>query len=250
MNKIFNEDCITGIPLRVQEKSVDLIITDPPFGIGFGGKKANYNRTAGNVLEGYAEVKKENYRDFTLNWMQAAKQALKPSGSMYVFSGWNNLGDVLYGLDTLGFKTVNHIIWKYQFGLVTTRKYVTSHYHLLYVCLDDKKRKFFPYKRHSRLEKTGNGGSAHYKDKEDVWDIPRENWTGSVKTPTKLPAEVIRKILCYSSEPGDLIMDPFLGSGQVPVVSKEEGRLYTGFEVSAPIFDFAQERLTTGKYRL
>ena len=60
----------------------------------------------------------------------------------------------------------------------------------------------------------------HYKDKEDVWEIKREYWTGDEKTPTKLPAEIIKKILQYSSEEGDLVFDPFLGSGQTAVVSK------------------------------
>jgi site-specific DNA-methyltransferase (adenine-specific) len=85
------------------------------------------------------------------------------------------------------------LIWKYQFGLVTSRKYVTSHYHCLYVCLDDKKRKFFPYSRFNKEAKDKKGNSLHYQDKEDVWVINREYWNGDIKTPTKLPAEIIKK---------------------------------------------------------
>jgi len=107
----------------------------------------------------------------------------------------------------LGFITVNHIIWKYQFGVVTKRKFVTSHYHCLYVCKNDEKRKFFPYSRYGKEEDDKNGGSLHYKDKEDVWIIKREYWTGDQKTPTKLPAELIKKILMYSSEEGDIVLD-------------------------------------------
>ena len=169
---------------------------------------------------------------------------------MYVFSGWNNLKDILTALDDNGFTTVNHIIWKYQFGVVTAKKFVTSHYHCLFVCKDDKKTKFFPYSRFKKNAKTSDGRSLHYKDKEDVWIINREYWTGDEKTPTKLPAEIIKKILQYSSEKTDLVLDPFLGSGQVAVISKMLGRRYLGFEIVKPYYDFATKRIQKNVYRL
>ena len=227
----------------VGDSTVDLIVTDPPFAIGFGGAKANYNRTASLVLEGYGEVDAGGYYDFTSAWMRQAHRVLKDSGSMYVFSGWNNLKDVLAALDDAGFVTVNHVIWKYQFGVVTKTKYVTSHYHCPYVCKDPAKRRFYPYARFEKGETDASGGSLHYRDKEDVWDIKREYWRGSEKTPTKLPTEVVAKILAYSSAEGDLVLDPFLGSGQVAVVSKRMGRRYMGFEVSKKYYEFARRRL-------
>ena len=169
---------------------------------------------------------------------------------MYVFSGWNNLKDILIALDENGFITINHIIWKYQFGVVTSKKFVTSHYHCIFVCKDEKKRKFFPYSRFKKGDKTQNGQSLHYRDKEDVWIINREYWTGDDKTPTKLPAEVIKKILQYSSEKNDLVLDPFLGSGQVAVVSKMLGRKYLGFEIVKQYYNFASNRLRKNVYRL
>ena len=65
-------------------------------------------------MQGYNEIKSVDYYDFTFNWMKEAFRILKDSGSMYVFSGWNNLKDILTALDDVGFITVNHIIWKYQ----------------------------------------------------------------------------------------------------------------------------------------
>jgi site-specific DNA-methyltransferase (adenine-specific) len=182
--------------------------------------------------------------------MGEVRRLLKPSGSMYVFSGWNNLRDILNALDELGFTTVNHIVWKYQFGVVTKRRFVTSHYHCLYVCLDDKLRKFFPFSRFPQQAKDSNGRSLHYRDKEDVWTIKREYWNGDEKTPTKLPAELIEKILLYSSSENDLVLDPFLGSGQVAVVSKMLGRKYVGFEVVEPYYALARKRLDEGVYRI
>tara|TARA_B100000586_G_scaffold213925_1_gene160874 strand:- start:718 stop:1473 length:756 start_codon:yes stop_codon:yes gene_type:complete len=234
----------------IPDETIDLVVTDPPFAIDFKAKRGNYNRTASRVLEGYKEITKENYYEFTLNWMSQCFRILKEGGSMYVFSGWNNLGDILNAIEEIGFITVNHIIWKYQFGVVTNRKFVTSHYHCLYICKNDKKRKFFPYERFSKEEKNNQGRSLHYKDKEDVWEIKREYWTGDEKTPTKLPAEIIKKILQYSSEEGDLVFDPFLGSGQTAVVSKLLKRNYMGFEIVKEYFDFISKRLKSNSYRI
>ena len=249
MNKIYNKDCIIGMK-TIPDETIDLVVTDPPFAINFKAKKANYNRTASRVLSGYNEITKENYYEFTLNWMSQCFRILKESGGMYVFSGWNNLADILNAIEEIGFITVNHIIWKYQFGVVTSRKFVTSHYHCLYICKNDKKRKFFPYERFSKEEKNNQGRSLHYKDKEDVWEIKREYWTGDEKTPTKLPAEIIKKILQYSSEEGDLVFDPFLGSGQTAVVSKLLKRNYIGFEIVKEYFDFISKRLKSNSYRI
>ena len=235
-----------GIP----DNKIDLVITDPPFAINFKSKKANYNRNASRVLSGYNEIESKNYYNFTYNWMAQINRILKKSGSMYVFSGWNNLKDILTALDENGFITINHIIWKYQFGVVTSKKFVTSHYHCLYVCKNNNERKFFPYSRFDKNAKTTDGKSLHYNDKEDVWNIKREYWTGDEKTPTKLPAEIIKKILEYSSEEKDVVFDPFLGSGQVAVVSKMLKRKYIGFEIVKEYYNFAKKRLEKNVYRL
>ena len=248
-DKIFQGDCIKGMQL-IPSNSIDLVITDPPFAIDFKAKRSNYNRTASRVLEGYIEIPRGRYYEFTIDWMKDVYRVLKESGSMYVFSGWNNLKDILNALDEIGFTTVNHIIWKYQFGVVTKRKFVTSHYHCLYVCKNEDTRLFFPYARYDKNSKDIGGGSLHYEDKEDVWVIKREYWNGDQKTPTKLPAELIEKILHYSSKEGDIVLDPFLGSGQVAVVSKMLKRHYVGFEIVKEYYEFAKKRLENNLYRI
>lgn len=235
---------------EIPDRTVDLVITDPPFAIDFKAKKSSYNRDYSKVLEGYNEIPKQEYASFTTKWMSQVKRILKDSGSMYVFSGWNNLKDILIALDELEFFVVNHIIWKYQFGVFTKRKYVTSHYHCLYVCINNDNRRFFPYSRFNKGAKDSIGNSIHYKDKEDVWIINREYWSGDMKTPTKLPAEIIEKILFYSSEEGDIVLDPFSGSGQVAILSKLMKRKYIGFEIEKRYYDFAKERLVSNSYRL
>ena len=248
-DKIYNKDCLIGMK-QIKNNKIDLIITDPPFAIDFKAKKANYNRKSSRVLEGYNEIMPENYYEFSFNWISQAHRILKESGSMYIFSGWNNLKDILSAIDDVGLTVINHIIWKYQFGVVTKNKFVTSHYHCLYVCKNPKKRKFYPFSRFGKNEKTDDGHSLHYRDKEDVWEIKREYWTGEEKTPTKLPAEVIKKILMYSSKKNDIVFDPFLGSGQVAVVGKMLGRRFGGFEIVKEYYNFAQKRLKKNSYRL
>ncbi|MGQ0605552.1 MAG: DNA-methyltransferase [Candidatus Nitrosotenuis sp.] len=249
LNQIYNLNCIEGMKLFPQNK-IDLIVTDPPFAIDFKATKQNYNRTASRVMQGYNEIKQKDYYNFSVKWMSQAFRILKDSGSMYVFSGWNNLKDILSALDDVGFVTINHIIWKYQFGVVTKTKFVTSHYHCVYVCKNAKKRKFYPFVRFGKNQKSADGRSLHYKDKEDVWDIKREYWTGDQKTPTKLPAELVKKILEYSSKKDDIVFDPFLGSGQVAMIAKQLKRNYLGFEIVKKYHDFAKKRLEKNLYRV
>jgi len=243
INEIYLGDSLI-LMQEIPDNCIDLVITDPPFAIEFKASRANYNRIANRVMEGYNEITAEQYPHFTTKWINEVYRILKDSGSMYVFSGWNNLKDILNALDEAGFITVNHLIWKYQFGVVTRRRFVSSHYHCLYVCKDDKKRKFFPFSRYLPEERgLASGESLHYRDKEDVWEIKREYWHGKIKTPTKLPSELVAKILQYSSREGDLIFDPFLGSGQIAVVAQSMGRRYLGFEIVEEYYNFAKQRL-------
>jgi site-specific DNA-methyltransferase (adenine-specific) len=225
---LYEGDALALMP-QVPDGAVDLIVTDPPFAIDFKAQRLNYNRTGSNVLEGYHEIPKEEYGEFTRRWMKEAARVLSPTGSMYIFSGWNRLRDILEGIDAAGFTTINHLIWKYQFGVFTKKKYVTSHYHILFVAKDPKQYTF------NKID--------HYP--EDVWVINREYWKGRKKTPTKLPSELVKKILSYSSNPGDLVLDPFLGSGTVAVVARQEGRHFLGFEVVPEYCTFAKDALSS-----
>ena len=248
-NDVFCGDCVAGMAAMPPD-SVDLIVTDPPFAIDFKAARANYNRTNGRVLEGYNEIPAAEYADFSRAWMREAFRLLRPAGSAFVFSGWNNLKDILVAADECGFISVNHIIWKYQFGVFCRRRFVTSHYHCLFLCKDDRRRKFNPHCRFAPDARRENGGSSLYADMEDVWVIKREYWPGDKKTPTKLPAELVEKILAYASDPGDLVLDPFMGSGQVAMVSKMAGRDYVGFEIVPEYHAFVRERLESGQYRI
>jgi site-specific DNA-methyltransferase (adenine-specific) len=229
IDEVYPGDSLELMP-EIPSGCIDLIVTDPPFAIDFKARKGNYNRTGDRVLEGYREIESGDYLSFTTQWLGQAFRILNDAGSFYVFSGWSNLKDILIGLDMAGFSTVNHLIWKYQFGVFTRKKFVTSHYHILFAVKNPKKYTF------NKID--------HYP--EDVWEINREYWKGKVKTPTKLPVKLVTKILRYSSNEGDLVFDPFLGSGTVAVASKMLNRRYLGFEIVDEYLEFAQARLADG----
>lgn len=235
INTIHNENCITGMA-KMPKGRIKLIITDPPFAINFKAKKANYNRKESLVMEGYNDIPEDEYRHFSLSWLSEAKRVLHDNGSMYIFTGFNHLGDILISLESLDIEVINHIVWQYQFGVYTSKKYVTSHYLVLY-CAKKGAHRYFNTK--SRFQSTKD----IYRDLQDVWFIKRPYWTGKIKTPNKLPEEIIEKILSYSSKKNDLVLDPFLGSGQVAVVSKKMKRRYCGFEIAKSYYKFALGRL-------
>ena len=215
-NVIYYEDCISNLSKRIKDDSIDLIIADPPFGIKFDGKGTQYNRKSEFVVSGYEEIKQENYSEFSRAWIKALYPVLKDTGSAYIVSGWTNLKDILIAIDEAGFITQNHIIWKYQFGVFTKRKYVTSHYHILFL-IKNKKKYYF-----NKVD--------HYP--EDVWNIKREYRPGEQKNSTKLPDELVEKLIAYSSKEDDLVLDPFMGNGTTAVASIKMDRQYLGFEIN------------------
>ncbi|HNV01183.1 MAG TPA: site-specific DNA-methyltransferase [archaeon] len=226
INKIHKGNCIE-LMKKIKSNSINLIITDPPFAIDFKSNRLNYNRKSENVLGGYNEILKKDYSKFSKDWINQAFRVLKPNGSMYVFSGWTNLKDILNALDETGFTTINHLIWKYQFGVYCSKKWVTSHYHIIYVVKNPKKWIFNKQDQYP----------------EDVLTINREYWTGKIKTPTKLPTELLKKLILYSSNEGDIVMDCFSGSGQTAVVSKMLKRNFIAFDTVKEYVDFGNNRL-------
>ena len=140
---IINTDSIELMKRMIKDGfKIDFIFTDPPFGINFKGKKSNYNRNKNLVLDGYIDIFPDKYNEFSREWISCAYDLLTDDGSMLVVSGWNHLHHVLYALYDSGFILMNHLIWKYQFGVACQKKHVTSHYHILFVVKNKKKYYF------------------------------------------------------------------------------------------------------------
>ena len=226
VDKIFYKDCIEGMK-NLPNDSIDVIIADPPFGLNFTGKESIYNRDSRFVREGYHEIN-SNYQEFSIKWIQELPRIMKKSGSAWIFSGWTHLSDILNAVKQTDLVLINDIIWKYQFGVFTSRKFVTSHYHILF------------------LVKTSDyyfNKIIHYP--LDVWEITRSYRRGEVKNSTKLPENVVMKCIDFASRPGSLILDPFMGNGTTAVVAKGTYRHYLGFESNQAMKEVIESNLNS-----
>jgi len=201
-----------------------LIIADPPFGIGFKGNMQTYNRAEDSIS--YVEVPPEEYSSFIHSLLALSKEALTNDGSMYIFSSWNNLRTVLNEIEKVGFTALNHIIWKYQFGVYTKRKFVTSHYHILLLVKNPKNYIFNKQK--------------HYD--EDVWALKRKYNFRTKTAGNELPTELIKKCILTSSNKGDLVLDPLLGSGTTIKACIETGRQCIGIELNKDLIKRIKEK--------
>lgn len=237
-HRFYNEDCISGARKHLPDNSVDLIICDPPYGIGGDTLHKHYNRDEKFVLGGYIEVPSAEYPEFSNQWIQEAERVLKPGGSIYVISGYTNLIHILNALHNTQLKEINHIIWRYNFGVYTRTKYISSHYHILFYKKGDAKHTFNTFSRFADSEKSEFGGSANYRDREDVWIINREYKPGAVKNKNELPTELLVKMIQYSSNEGDVVCDFFLGSFSTAKVAKGLNRRAVGFEMSKTAYDY------------
>jgi len=248
-NRYFNEDCIAGCQKHIPDDSIDLIVTDPPYGIGGDTLHKHYNRDENHVIDGYVEIPMEEYGEFSQQWITQAERILKPGGSIYIVSGYTNLFYILEALRQTSLREMNHIIWKYNFGVYTKKKYVSSHYHILFYVKPDGPHTFNTYERYGAKEKDADGGSLNYQDREDVWIINREYKPGKKKNKNELPSELLKKIIRYSSNEGDTVCDLFLGSFSAVKVARGLNRNATGFEKSAEAYDYQikqMEQLTPG----
>ena len=234
---LYNQDCIKGCKKHIKDNSVDLIITDPPYGIQGDTLHKHYNRDENNVIEGYVEIPLEKYADFSKKWIQQAERILKPGGTIYIISGYTNLYHILDALRSTSLKEVNHIIWKYNFGVHTKNKFVSSHYHILYWVKPGGKPTFNTYVRFGPGEKDNRDGSLNYQDREDVWVINREYKPGKTKNKNELPTDLLIKMMQYSSNENDLVCDLFLGGFSTAHVAVGLNRNVAGFEISENIYN-------------
>jgi site-specific DNA-methyltransferase (adenine-specific) len=163
---------------------------------------------------------------------------------MYVFTGNTNLRHVLNAAALHRFHEINHLIWKFNFGVYTRRKYVTSHYHILYYKKSpNAKITFNTNCRYGDKEKTSSGKSALYSDLEDVFHINKEYRPGEEKNQNKLPDALLEKLILYSSNPGDVVCDFFLGNFTTALVAKSLGRIPWGFEVNPVAYEKGLKKL-------
>ena len=228
VDKILYEDCVEGMRC-LPAGSIDVVVADPPFSLSFTGKESIYNRDDRFVRSGYREVQGD-YEEFSVRWIGELPRIVKSSGSIWIFSGWTHLRAILNATAKAGLLLINDIIWRYPFGVFTERKFVTSHYHILFLA---KNRGYYFNK------------VMHYP--LDVWDINRTYRAGEVKNSTKLPEKVVMRCIDFTTRPGGLVFDPFMGNGTTAVVAKGSYRHYLGSEANRNMTEVIAANLASVK---
>ncbi|MEM2889338.1 MAG: site-specific DNA-methyltransferase [Candidatus Bathyarchaeia archaeon] len=207
------------------DEPAELVFADPPFGINFKANLQTYHRKPDALS--YKEVPLKEYPKFIKSLLDWSYESLSESGSMWLLSGWNNLGTVLQAVEDSGFHLLNHCIWRYQFGVFTKKRFTTSHYHLLLLVKDLNNYVF--------------NKPQHYA--EDVWYIKRPYNRGVQTAGNELPEKLVEKCIRTSSNVGDLVVDPVLGSGTTLKVCLRTGRRCIGIEINPALIERIRSKL-------
>jgi len=240
LDTVIQGDCLKVLS-RLDEPFADLVFADPPFNIGY-----TYDEYCDNV-------EYEQYVDWTRQWMTACVEALKPTGSFYIAIGDNFAAEArLIGRD-LGLTLRNWIIWHYTFGQNTKAMFAKSHTHILYFVRDATECTFndehlrFPSARHTEYSDRRANPMGRVPD--DVWNefprvcgtfAERAGWHGC-----QMPESLLMRIIRASSDPGQVVFDPFVGSGTTVVAAAKLGRRYLGIDISKKYIAQCRKRRAT-----
>ncbi len=221
------------LSVEAEKRSFDLIIADPPFGISFSKSSHEYGAKEYKLYED--DFTPESYLDFSKNWIKSCYDALNPTGSLYIISGWTNLQYILNAIETTDFHMLNHAIWHFSWGVYTKRRFVTSHYHIILLVKNKKKYQFFKQK--------------HYDEDVFYWkEYNRGNDPNRIKGhPCQLPIVLLEKLILTSSSKGDLVGDVFSGSGGTILAARMTARDVVGFELRKEYESIIKQKAKFGK---
>ena len=238
MNKIACGDCIE-ILSAIKKPFADLVFADPPFNIGY-----NYDKY-------HDKVESKNYLDWSRDWIKACKNVLKPNGSFYIAIGDDYAAQLKLIAEDLGLILRNWIIWHYTFGQQTKAKFARAHTHIFYFVNDKKDFTFndFAVRVPSDRQLIYNDKRADSRGKmpDDVWNQfsrvcgtfkEREGWH-----PCQMPESVLKRIIAVSSNPGGIVLDPFMGSGTTAAAAVQLNRNFFGTELSDQYAENALKRI-------
>lgn len=229
--------------LAAADEPIDLIVADPPWAMDRrpNGYLHAYNRDRESVVGGYVEVDPERYADFTRRWLLAAADAIRPGGYLAAITGPQQAARVqLIAEDDAGLTYVNSIAAKRTMGLYTTRRYVHSHTRITLLTKGplDAPTRWFERPPDMPLGRTGHIYA------EDVWlDVPDERRIGALRYDNALSRKLVRRLVQSCSRTGDLVADPFLGSGTTAVVCYEQRRRFYGGDLNPQSLRFAMARM-------
>ncbi|QEF96113.1 DNA adenine methyltransferase YhdJ [Stieleria maiorica] len=261
-NQIHRGDCIEKLA-QIQPGSVDLVFADPPFNIGYS-------------YDVYDDQQSHtDYLDFCRGWISGVHQALKPDGSFWLAIGDEYAAELKLLSQEIGFSCRSWIIWYYTFGVNCVRGFSRSHTHLFHFVKDPEQ---FTFNGDNPMVRVPSARQLVYADArantkgrlpDNTWilrpqDAPQLGFSPSHDTwyfarvagtfkeregfhGCQMPEQLLGRIIRVSSNPGDLVLDPFGGSGTTLVVAKKLGRRFMGIELSEDYATRISERLSACK---
>jgi site-specific DNA-methyltransferase (adenine-specific) len=255
INQIICGDAIENLK-KLPDKSIDLVVADPPYNLSKGsniswksnGSSIGFGGDWNKIMESWDNMSFSEYFQFTIQWINEIKRILKPTGSIWVFGTYHNIGIINTIFQILKMEIINDVIWykRNSFPNLAGRRLTASHETLLWGHANGKRNYYFNYGASKDFFEMSDQLKTKGKQMRTVWDIPNNKEKIELafgKHPTQKPIKVCKRIISIASKPGDIILSPFAGAGSECVAAKELKRKYIGFELDQQYVDIANKRL-------
>lgn len=253
MNSLYGGDAIKFLS-SMPDSCADLIIADPPYSL-------NKDREFG---KGAFFVSRDEWLDWCKRWLKEAKRILKPKGNVFVYAIHHNACFLQCHMYELGLEYRRQIIWTYENGWSKYRNGPACHYEPILWFARRRDSTFHiirePYKSQDRLahaiKKNGKVWTPNPEGRQagDVWHFPTlagRRFAGErTEHPTQKPLALSRRLIEHFSDPGDLVVVPFVGSGSECVAAIEAGRRFVGSEINQVYIDIARSRIADASAHL
>ncbi len=247
-NKIINGDCLTEIK-KIPDNSFDLVFADPPYNMQLG---KNLRRPDSSKVNGVNDkwdqfISFKHYDEFSKTWLTECKRILKENGSIWVIGSYHNIFRLGYHIQNLKYWLLNDVIWRKSNPMPNFRgtRFTNAHETLIWASKNKNSKYTFNYQSLKCL----NDDLQMRSD----WTFPICNGKERLKKngkkihSTQKPEELLHRILLATTNKGDRIFDPFLGTGTTAVVAKKLGRNYYGIEKERKYFKVASDRIKKAK---
>ena len=244
LDRILVGDCIATMR-SLPAASVDLVFADPPYNLQLGG---DLSRPDGSHVDAVTDDWDKfdslaAYDRFTREWLAEARRVLKPTGALWVIGSYHNIFKVGAAVQDLGFWILNDVIWVKANPMPNFKgtRFTNAHETLIWASMGEKAKYTFNY----RSMKTLNDELQMRSD----WEFPicggqeRLKKNGTKVHPTQKPEALLYRLLLATTKPGDVVLDPFFGTGTTGAVAKRLGRRWIGIERETAYVAAAQERI-------
>ncbi len=246
LDTIIKGDCVAALE-ALPDQSVDVIFADPPYNLQLGGMLTRPDQSQVDAVDDEWDqfASFGAYDAFTRAWLLACRRVLKPSGTIWVIGSYHNIFRVGATLQDLNFWILNDIVWRKTNPMPNFkgRRFQNAHETMIWATRDPKAKGYtFNYD----AMKAANDDVQMRSD----WLFPicsggerLKGEDGKKVHPTQKPEALLARILMASSKPGDVVLDPFFGSGTTGAVAKRLGRHFVGIEREQVYIDAARERI-------